>query len=635
MKIRQIAYYLRNSTDIQDYQYQLENLDKRFNQFRDVNKLIYAEKISGFKSEKERPLMNQLLTDVDSGLISEIWVNDVTRLSRDAINMQIIVKHCQDKGVNIYFDEQNLNTLDNQGNADFTTTLLINILGQFAEANAKNFKSKGKQGKITKSKQGRYVGGLLPYGYSYQMDSKNKEIIINEEQKRIVEYMFDCYANQNKSLAQIANEFNNQKKINSDYNNKFEIFNLSDNSIWRGSTIRHILKCTWYSLGKAQFGGETFPIKEELKFIDIDLFNKVQDKLITNKNNVKPHKHSYILNNLIYCDCGSKMYTRTNNERQTYICGEIMRRESDKTINCKVGKQTQIEQVENAVWLLVKNKLKDFQIEIGKKSDRTNEINEQIEQNNLLIASIKTKTIENLKLQRQRTIDTFNRFGGAVDKLEFDIKTIDNQIKNEDKNIQKIKSDNKLLEMSIKNLDITTEIQKNIEAIEADKNLIKYYCEKLINKVVALGIKSTNTNVYRIIWNAEINNNIDTYLFHNTRLYQRPNYYFLNSTESTNIQWNSENKTFVIIENNQYIEKSIEDIELILNRLYSENIEKNYPKFIYYNYNLVLESQFKTTDNDFKELSIVDKLNTNTMDFQPLFPINMGVGKLEIVTPFK
>jgi len=635
--MKTIAYYLRNSTDIQDYQYQLENLDKRFNQFKDVRKLVYAEKVSGFKSEKERPLMNQLLNDVDAGLIDEIYCNNVTRLSRDAINMQIIVKHCQEKGVNIYFDEQNLNTLDSSGKADFTTTLLINILGQFSEANARDFKSKGKQGKITKAKQGHYVGGLLSLGYNYKSDSKEKEIIINEDEKKVVEYIFDSYVNQNKSLLTIARDLNNLKETNSNFNNKFITHNLSTVATWRGSTIRHILKCKLYALGIGFFGGEEYNIKEELKFIDLDIYNKAQEKLTTNKANLKPTKHQYILNNLLYCNCGSRMYGKINNDRQISICGTIIKRESDKNFSCNIGKQIQIEQVENAVWLLIKNKLPDFKIEISEKSNKEDEINESIENNNQLMSSIKTNTIENLKRQRQRTIDTFNKFGGDENKLNVDVNSIDNQIKIELKSISNLKSDNKILEMSIKNLDIASEIDKNIQVIESDKNLLKFYCEKLIYKIIILGIKGTNTNVYKIIWNKNINNNNDTFLIHNSRIYQKPNFYYISSEQANiKISWNTENKTFEI-----YDSEINETIELTVNQMIA-NLEK-----IDYFFND--DSEYDSTMNflihfvnyDFydKDNNLIPKKDLLMYDVDLLkrkfnFNNNAGIQKLQIVTPF-
>jgi len=383
-----IAYYLRNSTEQQEYLYQLENLDKKFNKLTNATKLIYAEKISGFKSEKERPEMSKLLSDVDAGIINEIWVNDVTRLSRDAINLQIIVKHCNDKGVNVYFDEQNLNTLNSTGKPDFTTTLLVNILGQFAESNAKNFKSKGKQGKISAAKKSRYVGGYLSIGYSF--DKITKEIYINENERKLVEYIFESYVNNNKSLFEIANNLNNLKNIDLTYRNK-----LKSTAIWRGSTVRSILKNKWYALGVGSISGEEFQIKDELKFIDIDIYYSAQDKLSTNKHKSKAHVHSYILNELIHCSCGSKVYPKVNKEKAIYVCSTTINRESDKNFKCLVDKQIQIEKLENAVWLLIKNKLDDFKIEITKRSNKELSIKFDIENNNNLINSIRNNTIEN------------------------------------------------------------------------------------------------------------------------------------------------------------------------------------------------------------------------------------------------
>ena len=136
--MKRIAYYLRNSTDKQEYAYQKEALDGHFNNFNNI-KFIgeYAEKISGFKSESDRPEMTRLLSDVEQKLIDEIWCYDVARLSRDAINLQNIVKTCTEKKVNIYFKANNLYTLNSDLSQNDTTKLIVAILAQFAETDAK------------------------------------------------------------------------------------------------------------------------------------------------------------------------------------------------------------------------------------------------------------------------------------------------------------------------------------------------------------------------------------------------------------------------------------------------------------------------------------------------------------------
>lgn len=178
--MKKIVYYLRNSTDQQDYEYQLNNLNTYFVQFNNIELVhVYAEKQSGFKLEKDRPEMKLMLESVSKGEIEEIWVNEITRLSRDALNLQQIVNFCAEHKVNIFFKNQTLNTLDESKNFNPVTRLIISILAQFAQMDAENLFSKSKQGKTSKAKLGNYVGGTLPLGYTYidNKTDKTKKII--------------------------------------------------------------------------------------------------------------------------------------------------------------------------------------------------------------------------------------------------------------------------------------------------------------------------------------------------------------------------------------------------------------------------------------------------------------------------
>ncbi len=72
---------MRNSTDNQEYLYQKEALDgfrKTLNNVEFVGE--FADKISGFKYESDRPEMNRSLLDVELKNVDEIWCYDVARL---------------------------------------------------------------------------------------------------------------------------------------------------------------------------------------------------------------------------------------------------------------------------------------------------------------------------------------------------------------------------------------------------------------------------------------------------------------------------------------------------------------------------------------------------------------------------
>ena len=440
----------------------------------------------------------------------------------------------------------------------------------------------------------------MSIGYSF--DKVTKEIRINEKERKIVEYIFESYIN-NKSLFEIANNLNNLKNIDPTFQNK-----LKSTAIWRGSTVRSILKNKWYALGIGSFSGEEFQIKDELRFIDIDIYYSAQEKLSVNKHKSKAHTHSYILNDLIHCSCGAKVYPKVNKEKAVFVCSTTINRELDKKYKCFVDKQIQIEKLENAIWLLIKDKLDDFKIEITKKSNKELSIKNDIENKNNLINSIRDNTIENLKNQRERTITTFNKFGGDDVKLDNDIKVIDNAIKIEEKNISKLKSDIKLLEMSINSLDIAEEIKKNITSIENDKNQIKFYCKNLIKRIEIIGLKHSYTSVFKIEWNDNVNNDKDVYLIYNTR---KDNYYYINEVENISvIAWNSDSKSFNIYDLQNYTKFVVTADEIIhlMNLNYDDSIDEIEPEISY----IVLSKQ-----NSLLNL------------------IKCGQSKLKILTPFK
>jgi len=215
--------------------------------------------------------------------------------------------------------------------------------------------------------------------------------------------------------------------------------------------------------------------------------------------------------------------------------------------------------------------------------------------------------IENLKNQRERTITTFNKFGGDDIKLDNDIKVIDNAIKIEEKTISRLKSDNKLLEMSVRNLDVAEEIKNNIINIENDKNQIKYYCKKLIKRIEIIGLKGSYTNVFKIEWNDNVNNDNDVYLIYNTR---NDRYYYINEVENIGvIAWNFECKSFNIYSLMDYKKFVVTANEIInlMNLNYDDSIDEVDPEISY----VVLS----------KENSLLNL-------------IKCGQSKLEIVTPF-
>jgi len=619
MEKRKICFYVRNSTQQQDFQYQIDNLTAHLNRFNDVQLIhVFSEKISGFLNEKERPEMNNLLKFAASGGCSEIWVNDFARLSRDAVNLQNIVSECTELNVNIFFHSNNLYSLDNNGEQNLTSRLIISNLAIFAEMDAKGLKMKGVQGKISKTKQGNYVGGILPIGYTYINDvvAKTKKIVIDSKEKKVVEYIFNAFVNERKSLSKICNGLNSLKEIDSDYQPKLKT--ADNNFMYYTSVIRSIILCTWYAKGERTWKDEIIKLDDSLKFIEMTDYNTALTLLKENVRKEKPSKHQYILNEKMFCSCGSKMLPKTTKIINSYVCKVIHNRKLNKSINCSNGKSINIEQSENAVWNLIKNKISDFKIEVGQKNNREAEIRKEIEHNNQLIDSIKDNTIVGLKEARKRTIHSFNRFGGDDTEFENSIKQIDNQIRQQETHINELLSVNTKLQFSIENLDVANEIEQHIKEIENDKNLIKLYVNRLVDKItVADGLNGEWKSLLIIEWNKNINSNCNTFIFYKF-FGKKQMYYYINEIIGVSvIVWCSDKKLFRILDIKRKKSYCLTIEELI----------NHYDRF----YN----SEFDEFEMDVN-LAMVTKENYAlfSKDYS-IFNIIIGnCARLEIVTPF-
>lgn len=126
-----IALYLRVSTDIQDYNRQETGLTaKALSDGKEIS-YIFNDKISGYKEDKDRPGLNKML-QLTSDEIQEIYISELSRLSRNPTYFKILIDLFTEKGINIYSYSQNINTLNREGRTDFMTSLLISILSEYS-----------------------------------------------------------------------------------------------------------------------------------------------------------------------------------------------------------------------------------------------------------------------------------------------------------------------------------------------------------------------------------------------------------------------------------------------------------------------------------------------------------------------
>ena len=136
--------YLRVSSSSQSLEVQREAVSKL-----NIQK-IFEEKVSG-TSTKGRDKLKECLDFVREG--DELVITRIDRLARSVLDLQLIVKELNDKGVILTATEQPIST------KDATSKCFLDMLGVFAELETNLRKERQMEGIAKAKAKGVYKGG--------------------------------------------------------------------------------------------------------------------------------------------------------------------------------------------------------------------------------------------------------------------------------------------------------------------------------------------------------------------------------------------------------------------------------------------------------------------------------------------
>jgi DNA invertase Pin-like site-specific DNA recombinase len=131
----------------------------------------------------ERPAMQRLLADVDEGLVDQIVVYKIDRLTRSLADFAKIVERLDSAGASFVSVTQSFNTATSMGR------LTLNMLLSFAQFE-REVTAERIRDKIAASKRkGLWMGGNVPLGY----EADGRTLKINEAEAVTVRTLYDLY----------------------------------------------------------------------------------------------------------------------------------------------------------------------------------------------------------------------------------------------------------------------------------------------------------------------------------------------------------------------------------------------------------------------------------------------------------
>jgi DNA invertase Pin-like site-specific DNA recombinase len=184
-KKKRVVIYARVSTleGKQDSSYQLQvgELTKSILKNPDYELIcIYADKESG-KTNK-RSSLQKMMDLARAGGIDLIVTKSISRFGRNTINVIEAIQELRKIGIEIYFEKENMSTLD--PTIDFMLTILV----AYAEEESHQISTNTKWSIMKKMKRGGNTTTRL-YGYHIEKEA----FTIKEDEAKVVSFIFDSY----------------------------------------------------------------------------------------------------------------------------------------------------------------------------------------------------------------------------------------------------------------------------------------------------------------------------------------------------------------------------------------------------------------------------------------------------------
>lgn len=199
--LRRVAAYARVSTltDEQYTSYEAQvSYYKKFIQERNdwtyIN--VYADEGLSGTSTKKRTQFTQMISDALEGKIDLIITKSISRFARNTLDTISFVRKLKDKGIEVYFEKENLWSLDPK------SELILTIMASIAQEESRSISQNVTWGKRVSFQQGKVSFAYKNFlGYK-KVDDK---LVIDEDQAVIVRLIYRMFLVEGKTASGIAN----------------------------------------------------------------------------------------------------------------------------------------------------------------------------------------------------------------------------------------------------------------------------------------------------------------------------------------------------------------------------------------------------------------------------------------------
>lgn len=158
-----VVLFSRVSTNVQDYERQVNELTNLAQNNGWIITGSFAEKISGAKKNSERTELLHMIEFIEKNKVDKVLVSELSRLGRDTLQVLEVIEMLNGKGISLYIQNYNIETLTKEGKVNPMSQFLITILAEVARMERKTIKERMDSGYRNYRANGGTVGRKLGY----------------------------------------------------------------------------------------------------------------------------------------------------------------------------------------------------------------------------------------------------------------------------------------------------------------------------------------------------------------------------------------------------------------------------------------------------------------------------------------
>lgn len=224
------AIYTRQSLDKKDSISIETQVDECMARKGNAMYKVYSDK--GYSGKNtQRPAFKEMMDDIKSGVIDQVIVYKLDRISRNVVDFVQMHETFTKYGASFVSCKEGFDSSNQLGR------LLMMMLISFAQFERESIQQRVKDSYYARGSKGFYMGGRIPFGFDkeeFRMDGINTSQLVPNEAAETVKFLYETYGNSNMSLGKISKMLNEQGVLS------------AEGKKWDGGKISRILRSPLY-----------------------------------------------------------------------------------------------------------------------------------------------------------------------------------------------------------------------------------------------------------------------------------------------------------------------------------------------------------------------------------------------------